>query len=354
MRRPFTVLITGNMGYIGPVVVRRLRSRYPDMKLIGYDIGYFAHCLTDHRVFPECLTDLQYFDDVRNITEHHFEGVDGVVHLAAISNDPMGNYFEDVTYQINYHASVKIAELAQKKGVSHFVFASSCSMYGAAEDEARTEKSPLNPLTAYAKSKVNTEKAIEKLASDDFTVTSLRFATACGWSERLRLDLVLNDFVAGALASGQITILSDGTPWRPLIDVRDMARAIDWALARDPGCGGPFLAVNCGKNTFNYQVKTLAEAVADMIPGVSVSINTNAAPDKRSYRVNFDLFEQLAPEHQPRYDLSSSIKELVDGLSAIGFTDTDFRNSDRIRLKVLRSLQAEKLLSKQLQWNSRR
>jgi nucleoside-diphosphate-sugar epimerase len=353
MSKTTTVLITGNMGYIGPVLMRHLRSQHPDMTLIGYDMGYFAHCLTSNQMFPECLADIQYFGDVRDIAEKHFEGVDAVVHLAAISNDPMGKFFEEVTYEINYRASVKIAELAKQKGVDHFVFASSCSMYGAAEDEAKTERSPLNPLTAYAKSKVNTEKAIEKLASDAFTVTSLRFATACGWSERLRLDLVLNDFVAGALASRDITILSDGTPWRPLIDVRDMARAVDWAINRDADRGGAFLAVNTGNNAFNYQVKTLAEAVADLIPGVSVSINTDAAPDKRSYRVNFDLFEQLAPDHQPRFALSDSIKALADGLEAMGFADEDFRNSDQIRLKVLRSLQEKHHLTDQLRWTQK-
>lgn len=350
MRHKKSVLITGNMGYIGPVLIRRLRTHHPEMKLIGYDMGYFAQCLTTKRMFPECLADVQYFGDVRDMTEAHFEGVDAVVHMAAISNDPMGDHFEDVTYEINYKASVKVAEMARKMGVGNFVFTSSCSMYGSAEDDARTEQSPLSPLTAYAKSKVNTEKALEKLATDEFTVTSLRFATACGWSERLRLDLVLNDFVAGAMTSGRITILSDGTPWRPLIDVKDMSRAIDWAIGRNDGNGGSFVAVNVGKNAFNYQVKTLADAVANILPGVSVSINPDAAPDKRSYRVNFDRFKQLAPDHQPQCDLDSSVREIASGLEAMRFNDSDFRNSNYIRLKVLRQLHETKLLSKKLTW----
>jgi nucleoside-diphosphate-sugar epimerase len=148
--------------------------------------------------------------------------IDAIVHLAAISNDPIGNKFEEVTLDINYRASVELARRAKEAGVKSFTFASSCSMYGAAEDSARTENSPLNPLTAYARSKVLTERELEPLADGGFKVTSLRFSTACGWSERLRLDLVLNDFVAGAVASKRITILSDGTPWRPLINVKDM------------------------------------------------------------------------------------------------------------------------------------
>jgi nucleoside-diphosphate-sugar epimerase len=274
-------------------------------------------------------------------------GMDAVVHLAAISNDPMGNTYETVTYEVNHKSSVKIAQMAKEAGVSNFVFASSCSMYGSADDSAKTEQSSLNPLTAYAKSKVGTETDIEKLAGDGFRVTSLRFSTACGMSSRLRLDLVLNDFVAGAVASKQITILSDGTPWRPLINVKDMALAIEWALYRN---GDPFIAVNVGGNDWNYQVKELADAVAEAVGGVNVSINTEAAPDKRSYRVNFDLFKKLAPDHQPRYTLQQTIAELQQGLEAMRFQDENFRDSHFMRLKVLNSLRENRLLDKELKW----
>ena len=257
---------------------------------------------------------VQYFGDMRQFPSEILSGVDAVVHLAAISNDPIGNRFEEVTLDINYRASVELAKKAKEAGVNSFVFASSCSMYGSADDSARTEKSTLNPLTAYAKSKVLTEKDLEPLASDKFKVTSLRFSTACGWSDRLRLDLVLNDFVAGSVASQQITILSDGTPWRPLINVKDMARAIDWAIGRAGTNGGHFLAVNVGSDEWNYQVKDLAEAVAAVIPGTTVSINKDAQPDKRSYKVNFDLFKKLAPSHQPKVSLVESIEELKNGL----------------------------------------
>jgi nucleoside-diphosphate-sugar epimerase len=223
-------------------------------------------------------------------------------------------------------------------------------MYGSAEDSPRTEKSPLNPLTAYAKSKALTEKDLEPLAKNGFKVTCLRFSTACGWSERLRLDLVLNDFVAGAVASGRITILSDGTPWRPLINVKDMARAIDWAISREVDQGGEFLAVNIGSDEWNYQVKDLAEAVARVIPDVHVSINKDAQPDKRSYRVNFNLFKRLAPAFQPAVSLIESIKELKHGLEAMGFKDGDFRNSRYVRLKVLMELQGKGLMNQKLEW----
>jgi nucleoside-diphosphate-sugar epimerase len=344
------ILITGNMGYIGPSVVRHLRKIYPEAQLIGLDMGYFANCLTNADVLPECKVDIQYFADVRWLADEFLEKVDAIVHLAAISNDPMGKEFENVTFDVNHQASVNLAQKAKGFGVANFVFASSCSMYGAAEEKPRNEKSPLNPLTAYAKSKVYTERDLEPLAGNGFNVTSLRFSTACGMSDRLRLDLVLNDFVAGAVASGKITILSDGTPWRPLIHVRDMARAIEWAIARDRADGGDFLAVNVGCNLWNFQVKDLADAVAQVIPDIEVSINQNAEPDKRSYRVNFGLFETLAPDHQPALDLPTTVAELREGLEGMNFQDEHFRNSRFMRLKVLTHLRQTNLLNETLQW----
>lgn len=346
------ILITGNMGYIGPCVVQRFRTNFPAATLIGLDTGFFAASLTNAKILPECAANIQYFADVRNLPSGLLDDMDAIIHLAAISNDPMGNQFEDVTFEINYRSSIRLARLAKEAGVKSFVFASSCSMYGTAEDEARTEASPLNPLTAYAKSKVATEKELATLAENGFKVTCLRFATACGMSDRLRLDLVLNDFVAAAVAAKQITILSDGTPWRPLIDVKDMARAIEWAVFRESDMGGEYLAVNAGSNEWNYQVRELAEAVADVIPDVAISINKDAMPDKRSYRVNFDRFKRLAPDHQPKVDLTTSIKELKDGLAAMGFNDADFRNSQYMRLKVLTELRRKGYLSENLEWQN--
>ncbi|MCL4475997.1 MAG: SDR family oxidoreductase [Nitrospirae bacterium] len=344
------ILITGNMGYLGPCVVQRLHASYPDVTLVGLDMGYFASCLTNAQILPECRVDLQYFSDVRCLPDNVLQGVYAIVYLAAVSNDPMGNTFEEPTFDINYRAAVEVAKKAKQAGVKTIVYASSCSMYGFAEDGAKTENSELNPLTAYAKSKVLAEGDLKKIADTNFVVTSLRFSTACGMSDRLRLDLVLNDFVAGAVASKKITILSDGTPWRPLINVRDMARAIDWAVSREPADGDDFLAINIGSDEWNYQVKDLAEAVAKVIPDVEVSLNKNAQPDKRSYRVSFDLFKKLAPDYQPEVDLITTIKELKNGLEAMGFKDKDFRESKFIRLKVLTYLQNKGLLTEKLEW----
>jgi nucleoside-diphosphate-sugar epimerase len=348
------ILVTGNMGYIGPCVVNHLRGKLPGVILVGMDTGYFADCLTNSPVLPECRVDLQYFCDVRKVPYLLLQDLDAIVHLAAISNDPMGNTFEQVTLEINHGASVSIAKMAKEAGVKSFVFASSCSMYGAAEDSARTEDSPLNPLTAYARSKVFTERDLAQIAGDGFKVTSLRFSTACGMSERLRLDLVLNDFVAGAIASRQIEILSDGTPWRPLINIKDMARAIEWAVTREADNGGEFLAVNVGSDEWNYKVKDLAETVASVIPGIHVSINKDAQPDKRSYKVNFDLFRRLAPQHQPKYDLVTTVQELADSLEEMDFKDRDFRSSKFVRLNVLRLLQRKGLLTETLEWTNGR
>jgi nucleoside-diphosphate-sugar epimerase len=344
------ILITGNMGYVGPVVARHLRAALPGAELIGFDAGYFAHCLTAPDPLPERVLDAQHFGDVRALPPRLLEGVDAVVHLAAISNDPMGNRFEAVTDAINHRASLALAERARDAGVGRFVFASSCSIYGLAAGEARRETDPVNPLTAYARSKIATEEGLRQMDRGGMAATCLRFATACGMSPRLRLDLVLNDFVAGAMAGGEIGVLSDGTPWRPLIEVRDMARAIEWALTGDAVGPGEFLAVNAGSDGWNVQVRDLAEAVAAEIPGTRVSINTDAPPDKRSYRVDFSLFRRLAPDHQPRVTLAEAVRGLRDGLAAVGFADRDFRASQHIRLKVLDRLMGEGRLDPELRW----
>jgi len=344
-------LITGNMGYVGPVVVGHLRRRHPDAELIGYDSGLFAGCLTTHSRVPEALLNAQHFGDVRELPAGLLDGVDAVVHLAAVSNDPIGNRFEAVTDTINRAASLRLAGLAAAAGVRSFVYASSCSVYGAAGAEARRENDALNPLTAYARSKVMTEQGLRQMDLNGMVTTCLRFATACGMSDRLRLDLVLNDFAACALTSGEITVLSDGTPWRPLIDVRDMARAIEWAIGRREGDGGRMLVVNVGSDERNHQVRELADAVATAVPGTSVSINQAAQPDERSYRVDFSLFRELAPEHQPRHALADTIAGLVAGMRDIGFADRDFRHSAKmIRLNALSAFMEQGELDTDLRW----
>ncbi len=346
------VLITGNMGYVGPVLVRHLRREHPDWTLIGFDQGYFAHCLTNTASFPESKVNIQHFGDVRNFPVELLDGVDAVVHLAAVSNDPMGKRFEIVTDEINHLASIRIAEACRDRGVKNYVFASSCSMYGSASGDARKETDSLNPLTAYARSKVATEEGLVQMAPGNMVITALRFATACGASDRLRLDLVLNDFVACAIAAREITVLSDGTPWRPLIEVRDMARAIEWACQRDETNGGQIVRVNAGSDEWNYQVKDLAGAVADTIPGIQVSINKEAPPDKRSYRVDFSLFKELAPAYLPQIGLEEAIEGVAARLKSLDFKNAAFRESQFMRLKVLESHINEGRLDDGLIWQA--
>jgi UDP-glucose 4-epimerase len=338
------------MGYVGPAVVKELARQHPNAVLHGYDNAYFAHCLTGVDSLPERHLQKQYFGDVRNLPEGMLEGYSGVVQLAAVSNDPMGNRFESVTREINQEATVRIAKQAARENVSNFVFASSCSVYGVASGDPRKETDPLSPMTAYARSKIGSEESLADIEGD-MVITSLRFATACGMSERLRLDLVLNDFVACALSQKKITVLSDGTPWRPLIDVSDMARAIDWAVQRKASNGGRLLNVNTGSNQRNHQVRDLAEAVAKAIPGTSVSINEGAAVDSRSYKVDFSLFEELAPDHQPRMTLRDSIQGLVEGLTRMEFVDPDFRSSHLMRLHVLQAHVDQGRLTQALKWS---
>ena len=344
------ILITGNMGYIGPVVHAEIRKAFGNAKIWGFDNAYFAHCLTNATRLPECEIDRQVFGDMREFPADILEGVDALVHLGAISNDPMGNQYEAVTNAINDQASKTIAREAKQRGIKAFVFASSCSMYGQATGEAKTETDELNPLTAYARSKVAMEQELEQLATDDFKVTALRFATACGMSPRLRLDLVLNDFVACALTSGKITVLSDGSPWRPLIHIKDMARAIAWGLQRDTD--NDFQAVNAGSDRWNFQIADLAKKVAELVPGTEISINTDAPPDKRSYRVNFSLFSELAPKHQPLMEIDDAVLELKQGLQAMKFADSNFRESNYMRLKMLESHIQNGMLSADLKWLS--
>lgn len=345
------ILITGNMGYVGSALSKYLRTTRPDAVLHGFDNAYFAHGLTGTTVVPERSLDEQFYGDVRTLDPGFLRGYDAVVQLAAISNDPMGDRFVEPTMDINQGASIAIAKAAAEAGVKNCVFASSCSVYGVALGGARKETDALNPVTAYAKSKIGAERELAELDTD-MTISCLRFATACGMSDRLRLDLVLNDFVACALSKGEITVLSDGSPWRPLIDVADMARAIDWAVERPASNGGRYLAVNVGSDDRNYQVRDLAHAVAQAVPGTQVSINLSAPADSRSYQVDFGLYRSLAPDHQPRVDLNQSIQNLIAGLGRMNFKDADFRSSTLIRLHVLQGHIDGNRLNKAFEWQT--
>ena len=346
------ILITGNLGYVGPVLAAQLRSRWPGCCLIGFDAGWFdGHRADAAALAPERHLDRQHRGDVREIAVDVLHGIDAVVHLAAVSHDPIGQRFAAQTDAINHMATLRLAALAAAAGVRRFVFASSCSVYGEGGGGAMREADPAAPLTAYARSKLAAEQGLRGLASDAMAVTCLRFATACGMSRHLRLDLVLNDFVASAVAAGRIDVLSNGRAWRPLIDVQDMAAAIAWAVERVPEQGGRYLVVNAGCDAGNRRIAALARMVANRLPGQKLSIARNAPPDRRSYRVDFRLFRELAPAHQPNVALEQSVDGLAAGLHAIGFTDPDFRRSSAmIRLQTLAALVGTGALTESLRW----
>ncbi|KAA8388582.1 SDR family oxidoreductase [Acetobacter tropicalis] len=342
------ILVIGNMGYVGPVVCRHLRNQFPDAHISGYDTALFADHLTCEGPVPEIVLNEQHFGDVRRFSPSVLNGVDAVIYLAAISNDPMGQKFGKVTDEVNRESCITIARLSILAGVRHFAFASSCSVYGYASEKALTENDATNPLTAYARSKIEAENDLKKLATDKMFISCLRFATACGFSERLRLDLVLNDFVATALRTKKIHVLSDGSPWRPLIDIRDMARIFEWAITRS---GEQFIIVNAGCNDANYTVKNLADAVASQIPGTTVDINHDAPPDRRSYRVDFSYLSVLAAKFIPQLSLADSISSLIDGITRCNHHQVSTAPSRLTRLHTLSALIETGKVNSSLYWS---
>lgn len=340
------VLVVGHRGYIGPVVAEHFKSLGEDFEVHGIDSNWFVG--SEAIPFPSDAFASETKGDTRDLQASDLAGYDAVVQLAAVSNDPIGKEFENATMGINSEAAIATARLAKEAGVKRFVFASSCSMYGAGSDSLRKETDTLNPLTAYARSKVATEEGLRGMATVDFMVTSLRFSTACGASPMLRLDLVLNDFVATALRTGKIEVLSDGSPWRPLIHVGDMARAIEWACTRG---GDEHVEVNVGSQEWTWQIGQLAKDVGNVLGGVEVEINTNAQPDNRSYRVDFSKFASLAPNHQPQKDFNQAVAELAEQVKSMEFNGAEVRGSKFIRLNVLRDLVGDKKLDSDLRWS---
>lgn len=341
------IVIIGNMGYVGSVLVQRIRKALPELQLVGVDSGYFADCLVQQS-YPEKNLDIQYYADVRKSDFSCLKNASSVIYLAAISNDPMGERYHKPTFQINRDSALAWAEAAKNHGVQNFVFASSCSVYGSQDQNPRNEDSELSPLTAYSKSKVDAEQSLSCLANTNFQVTCFRFATACGMSPRMRLDLVLNDFVASAISCKRIEIKSDGSPWRPLIHVNDMADLLIWAVSRKNG--KPFLVLNGGRSSFNHQVRSLAENVAKHLPGTAIDISPNAQPDKRSYQVDFSKLNQhVEPEFLPKLSLDDCVEDLIGGLSNTNLNE--FRNSPLyIRIKKLNQLQENNQLDENLYW----
>lgn len=322
------VLVTGNLGYVGQVAQGHLATLRHE--IVGVDCGLFVQKWID------VLQPAQFIGDIRYIEKHHLLGFDAIVHLAAVSNDPTGQEFEAATDEINRATTIRLARLAHAAGVKRFVFASSCTVYGMDGLALKNEEWPTNPLTAYANSKRDAEKGVSLYADGQMQVTCLRFATACGASPALRLDLVLNDFVASAVTRGRIEVLSDGTPWRPLIAVSDMARAIEWALQRD---GEQYQIVNVGSAEWQWQIGELAEKVGQFM-GVPMSVNSKAEHDRRSYRVDFSLFKSLAPDHQPIADFERTVFELGAQIANLEL-EPDFRKGKYARLYALRALMAQ-------------
>jgi nucleoside-diphosphate-sugar epimerase len=345
-----SILIIGNLGYIGSVLTPFLRSKYPDAFLSGFDIGYFAGCVFSPLELSDHQLNEQIYGDVRDFDYGLLDGVDYVIYLAAISNDPMGSVYANETRHINALSAVNIAEEAKVRGVKSFTFASSCSIYGSGGDSIRTEDSEVQPLTAYAKSKVEGENLLRPIADKGFSITCLRFATACGASPRLRLDLVLNDFVVSAIVNKKIEILSDGTPWRPLIALEDMCEALDWGSRRPVQDAEPFLAVNAGFNSWNFTVIDLANLVATEIGDIEIKINPNALVDKRSYKVSFDRYGHYSGNIISKKSVQEEIALLRSVVENSQFFDKNFRESNFMRLKVLRSQRGEGRLSDQLTW----
>ncbi len=311
------VLLTGHQGYLGTVMAPLLAEA--GHEVTGLDTGLFAECVLGPPVDDPTTLAL----DLRDVEPHHLEGFDAVIHLAALSNDPLGALAPDITYDINHRASTRLATAARTAGVSRFLYASTCSVYGSAGDGLVGEDAPLNPLTPYAESKVLVEGDLSALAGDTFTPTYLRNATAFGFSPRLRADIVLNNLVGHAVLTGEITVLSDGTPWRPLVHARDIAAAFIATLDA-PREVVHDQAFNVGTEANNVTVAEIAQAVADVVPDATLNITGETAGDPRSYRVDFSRVRDLLPGYDAAWSITDGARELYEKYVECGLTQVDF------------------------------
>ncbi len=340
------ILLTGHHGYIGSVTAPVLLGAGHDV--VGLDTRYYEGCdlLEDRATIPELRR------DVRDVSSADLRGFDAIVHLAGLSNDPLGDLDRELTLAINSEATVALARAAKEAGVGRFVFASSCSMYGAAADGAPVDESaPLQPLTAYAESKARSEEALADLADEDFAPIFMRNATAYGVSPRMRLDLVLNNLVGWAHTTGAVRILSDGTPWRPLVHIEDISRATAAILAApvEQVSGEAF---NVGLDTENHQVRDLAEIVKETVGDCEVEYAGTGDPDARSYRVDFGKFARAFPDSGLDWSARAGAREILDAYRAVGLTRTEFEGDRYIRLKRLRLLLDEHALDDELRWRA--
>lgn len=338
------VLVTGDRGYIGSVLVPRLiRSGY---EVVGFDTGFFESNIILDNLLPKYK---KITKDIREVKSSDLVGFDAVIHLSALSNDPMGEINPELTEEINYRSSVRLAKLARQAGVKRFIFSSSCSVYGITKSGVVDENSKVNPLTAYAKSKVKTENDLKRLATDIFFVGLLRNSTVYGFSPKFRNDLVVNNLVTTALVCDEIRILSDGTPWRPLIDVRDLSDIfIEFLMTEDESLNGK--VVNIGFNNNNLQVRDLVDIIKSELPTCNVVYTGEHGSDSRSYRVKFDLFAEHFPKIKQRWILSKSIKDLVGKLRDSHYSKKDFKEGKYARLAVLRSLIKNRKIDEDLFW----
>jgi nucleoside-diphosphate-sugar epimerase len=338
------ILLTGDKGYIGAVMVPMLIQE--GHTVTGLDSDWF-----EHSAFSPLLKNIpSRKKDLRDLEVSDLEGFDAVVHLAGLSNDPLGDLNPTLTYDINHLASVQLAKLAKEAGVKRFLFSSSCSTYGAAASEdLLNETAPFNPVTPYGRSKVLVEQDVAKLADAKFCPTFLRNATAYGVSPRLRFDLVLNNLVAWAHATKRIYIKSDGTPWRPIVHIADISRAFI-AVLNAPMDLVNNQAFNVGRSDENYQIRDLAEIVNETIPGCSVEYAKDGSPDTRCYRVDFSKINRVLPEFKPQWTARKGAKELYDAVRGAGLQLEDFEGPRYKRISHIQELLNSGRLDSNLRW----